>query len=248
MNEKPFEFHQLGDIAVFRFPDRPLFFASDLTASGHLLEALGQCGESEAVRAVVLLGSAWKAGSVEYDEFFQQLKAPRKELQLQRMLNRFNQLIQAVRGLAKPVVFADSGHIIAQMFNVGLSCDYRVVGADLIIEKSYLKHGLIPKGGGVLFLSQFLGRGKAMRVLLSEADLAAAEALELGLVDEVVPVTALESRALDAARRLAKLPATTVAGVKALMNLHPNDLCAHLERESREITRALRLSGFFLAD
>lgn len=232
------------DIAVFRFGDEPLFFAGDLKVRDELLKDLDRCAQSLAIRVVVLIGFPEKAGSGEYERFYREARAPERRLLVNRMLNVFNQFILAIVELDKLVIFVNSGRVISQFLNVGLACDYRIIGDNTVIEKAYLRHGLLPKGGGALLLSRLLGRGKALELLLSPKDITAEEALLLGLANEVAPAAQLELVALRAARRFAALPPTTVTGVKRLLNYDLRGLSAYLDFENHQILLSMRRAAY----
>jgi len=238
----------LRDMAVFRFSNRPLFFAADLERRDELLGALDHCERTAAIRVIVLIGFPEKVGRGEYEQFYRAAQSDSSQLLVRRMLNVFNQFILGIIDSSKPVVFVDSGRVISQFFNVGLACDYRIISDNTVVEKEFLKHGMLPKGGGAWFLSQLLGRNRAFQLLLSDEDITAAEALRLGLVDEVVPNGRLNEAGLAAARRFAALPSTTVSGVKKLVNYGLRELSAYLEYENHELLMAMRKVDFTAVD
>jgi len=244
MKTPAFDLQIHNHIAVFRCGDKPLFFAADLTVRDRLLEALRRCSQDISVRAVVLEGFPEKAGSEEYERFFALAMTTRNAMQIHRMLNVFNQFIVAIVNLRKIVVFADSGRIISQFFNVGLACDYRIITDTTVIEKEYLRRGLLPKGGGALFLSRLLGPAKAYELLLSDEALSAQEALRLGLVNQVVSPGDLSAAGLAVAERFAAMPSTTVEGVKRLINYDLRELPAYLDNENEQLLLALQRTGF----
>ena len=231
----------MKDIAFFRFGDRPLFFSTDLEVRGDLLNSIGECADNDDIKVVVLKGFPEKAGSQEYEEFYRMARDGRNRSAIHRMLNVFNQLILAIAGLDKFVIFVESGRVISQFFNVSLVCDYRIIGDNTVIEKAYLKHGLVPKGGGALHLSRLLGRARAVQFMLAEDDISAKQALELGLVDEVVPVDDLDEAALRVAQLYAGKPVVTVSGIKRLLGYNLRDLSLYLEYENNEILKIPRM-------
>lgn len=115
----------------------------------------------------------------------------------------------------------------------------RIISDDTVIDKAYLTHGLLPKGGGTFFLTRLLGPSEAYRLLLSHEPLTANQALELGLVDRVVPASMLLEAAFDKARAVAALPQTTVSGIKRLINWDQKALREFLETENTEFQRIL---------
>jgi len=236
---RSFSLERDDGVAVLRFCAKPLFFSADLGEATAVLKALERCNDDPDLRAIVLLGFPEKAGSREYSEFLQAAARSEDQATVVRMLNLFGRFIMALVELDKIVVFADSGRVISQFINVALVCDHRIVGDDTLIEKAYLAHGLVPKGGGTRFLAQLLGRHRALALLLDDEPITASQSLALGLVDEVVPAAGLEQAALAAARRFAAMPATTVAGLKRLLSNDLADLADYLDLENRVILRAL---------
>ncbi|MBW1810108.1 MAG: hypothetical protein JRJ87_18065 [Deltaproteobacteria bacterium] len=229
----------LEDIAFFQFGDRPLFFSKDLEICNNLTDSFGQCAESKEIKVVVLKGFPEKVGSQEYDEFYRVAKEGRNHLDIHRMLNVFNQLILTIARLDKFVIFVESGRVISQFFNVSLVCDYRILGDNSVIEKEYLKHGLISKGGLALHLSRLMGRARALQLMLDEDDISAELALELVLLDEVVPVGELDKATWGAARLYAGKPVVTVSGTKRLLGYDLSTLSDYLDYENSEIVKIL---------
>jgi len=85
---------------------------------------------------------------------------------------------------------------------------------------------------------------KASEILLSVEDLTARQALELGIVNEVVTPDTLEEAAFKRARRLMQVPATSLAGVKRLLNYSMKELSDYLEFENAELFRIIHSSEF----
>jgi len=238
-SEDRFYLEARDEAVLLHFPSRPLFFASDLAVRDEVLGAFDRCAQNDRIRTLVLIGFPEKAGSSEYDEFFELITSPDGSKRIYRMLNVFNQFIMAIVNIDKYVIFVDSGRVISQFFNVGLACDHRIVGDDLVVEKSYLRRGLIPKGGGAYFLSKRLGPSRASTLLLSDDDLTAVDALVLGLVDDVVPASELIDVALERASEIAAKPASTVAGIKRLINWDRGILQTFLAQENTEFERII---------
>jgi 2-(1,2-epoxy-1,2-dihydrophenyl)acetyl-CoA isomerase len=112
----------------------------------------------------------------------------------------------AIRNLDKLTVAAINGVAIQTGFSLALSCDFRIAAAGARMGSATLRFGLLPDEGGQHLLVRLLGVAKAMDFLMRSRIVDAAEALELGLVHEVVEPTALRERALAFARELAEGP------------------------------------------
>ena len=74
---------------------------------------------------------------------------------------------------------------------------------------------------------------------MSNEDINAPEALELGMVDQVVPYHQLEESAIEVAQRLAKMLTPSLLGIKYLVNYSVKDLKDYLDVECQELIKTL---------
>lgn len=112
----------------------------------------------------------------------------------------------AVRNLDKLTIAALNGVAIQTGLSLALACDFRIASAEARLGSATLRFGLLPDEGGQFLLVQLLGVARAMDFLMRNRIVTAQEALDLGLVHEVVPPEALLDRALALARELADGP------------------------------------------
>jgi enoyl-CoA hydratase/carnithine racemase len=158
------------------------------------------------------------------------------------MCHGFDQFILRIANMDKIVLHATSGKVISMLLNVSLACDFRIISEDTVFHNPYLDLGLVPKGGGAYFLSRKLGIPRALELLLLHKEIPARQALDLGLVDRVVPLEDLETSALEMAHRFDDVPSVTLSGVKRLLNFSLRNLDDHLEVENQELVRILESS------
>jgi enoyl-CoA hydratase/carnithine racemase len=98
-----------------------------------------------------------------------------------------------------PVIGAMRGTVVAGGMELALACDLRVVGEDSTLGLAEVKRGLIPAAGGIARVSRQVAWAQAAEILLIGERISAAEALRIGLVNRVVPGSAV----LETARALA---------------------------------------------
>lgn len=115
----------------------------------------------------------------------------------------------------KPVIAAVNGYAIGAGFYVALGCDMRVAGASAEFGMGEIPTGLL--GPYWLSAAESLPWPIAMELTLIGDRISAARALELGLVNQVVPDDDVLEAALRLAGRLAKLPPLQVRRTKAMM-------------------------------
>jgi enoyl-CoA hydratase len=115
----------------------------------------------------------------------------------------------------KPVIACIDGFALGGGCELAMACTLRLANDAARLGQPEIKLGLIPGYGGTQRLPRLVGQGAAFKMLLTGAMVNAAEALRIGLVDEVVPgdSEALMARALELAQVIAAMPPLAVAGV-----------------------------------
>lgn len=113
-------------------------------------------------------------------------------------LRRAQSALSALEALDGPTVAAIDGCCLGSGLEIALACRWRVATPSALLALPESSFGLVPGCGGSLRLRERCGLGPAVEIILSGRALDAAEALERGLVDAVVP----RSRLAEAAIRL----------------------------------------------
>ena len=104
----------------------------------------------------------------------------------------------------KPLIMAAQGWCLTIGIELMLACDIRLCAEGTRFGQIEINRGIFPFGGATIRLPQIAGWGNAMRWLLTGDRFDAAEALRIGLVQEVVPASDLRARALEIAQTVAK--------------------------------------------
>jgi enoyl-CoA hydratase/carnithine racemase len=211
--------------------------AMDLPTAKAWAQALEEASTDRSVRAVVLAGNgpSFCSGG--------DLKAFRdsedRVAYVTAVATTIGRGVNHVVSMPKPVVAAVHGNAMGVGFTLFLGADHKVVAEDTRMAMSYINVGLTPGGGGTWMLSRIVGQSKAMEMILLGDPIPAREALDLRIVNEVVPAEGLVERAQAMARRLAAQAPNTLARTKELMwSAHTVPLQSHLMTEAEAIGRA----------
>ena len=141
-----------------------------------------------------------------------------------------------------PTVAAVHGFTVGGGLEMALLCDVAIAADDTRICLPETGAGMIPGVGGTQTLARRAGLGRGLELCLSGRWIDAREAMLVGLVDEVVPKSALDRIAARLARRLGALPRTLVALLKiAVREGLDLELRSGLALERRLAARAARL-------
>jgi 2-(1,2-epoxy-1,2-dihydrophenyl)acetyl-CoA isomerase len=123
-------------------------------------------------------------------------------------------LNSAIRQLDKLTIAAVNGIAIQTGLSLALACDFRVASTEARLGSATLRFGLLPDEGGQFLLVQLIGVARTMDFLMRKRIVSADEALEMGLVHEVVAPDELLPRTLDLARELAEGPQVSMRLLK----------------------------------
>ena len=114
----------------------------------------------------------------------------------------------------KPVIVAINGHAIGVGITMALPCDIRIAAEGAKIGLTFTKLGMLPGLGATHLLPRIVGIAKAQELVLTARVILAAEAAEIGLVNQVVPGDVLMERARAMASEIAAHRPDVIASAK----------------------------------
>lgn len=207
MDSESFLFEKSGPVATLtlnRPAQRNAFTAQMVEA---WVDALRECIDDDAVKAVVLTGSggAFCAGGDIRDMETRINLTPLDHKDW--LWRKVHAVARAVAELDKPLIAAVDGVAYGAGMDMALMCDIRFASTRARFCESYINLGLVPGDGGAYFLPRIVGVAKALELLWLGEPIDAAEAQRIGLVTRVVEPVALLPAAMDFAQKIAAQPA-----------------------------------------
>jgi len=139
----------------------------------------------------------------------------------------------------KPIIAAVAGFALGGGCELAMICDFILAGDSARFGQPEIKLGIIPGGGGTQRLTRFVGKSKAMEMVLTGRMMDAAEAERAGLVSRVVPAAALLEEALKTAAAIAALSAPAVYAAKECVNRAYETTLAEGVRFERRVFHSL---------
>jgi 2-(1,2-epoxy-1,2-dihydrophenyl)acetyl-CoA isomerase len=179
-----------------------------------LAEALEQSASDRSVRVVVITGAgrAFCAGAdVGY---MAELMERNDADEFARLLGAGRRVVNAIRAMSKPVIASVNGPAYGAGFNLALCCDLRWAAESASFSQSFVKVGLHPDWGGTYFLPRMLPPNLACEMFFLGEAVNAGRALQLGLVNRVVPDAELDAETRRIAERLRDAPYRSIAAAK----------------------------------
>ena len=178
-----------------------------------LTSALDAAEADDEVRCIVLTGSekAFAAGADIKEMASKTYVGAYKENFITRNWER-------VTRCRKPVIAAVAGYALGGGCEVAMMCDFIIAAETARFGQPEITIGVSPGAGGTQRLTRFVGKSKAMEMILTGRMMDAAEAERAGLVSRVVAPDQLIEEAMKAARKIASLSPVTVMLTKEAVN------------------------------
>jgi enoyl-CoA hydratase len=154
-------------------------------------------------------------------------------LEGERAATRGQGVFNLIENCGKPVIACINGFALGGGCELALACTLRIASANARLGQPEVKIGIIPGYGGTQRLPRLIGKGAALKMILTAEAISAAEALRLGLVDEVVAPDQLMTRAEQIAQTIAGMaPLAIRDSIRAVNAGYDLPLASGLELEA----------------
>ena len=186
-------------------------------------------GDDGLVRAVLLKGGkkVFCTGQ-DLKEHLGEMKEPAA---MDKVDTEYNPMVAALASIPVPVVASVNGAAAGAGWSLALNCDFRVAAETASFKAAFPSIGLATDCGISYLLPKLVGPAKAVELLFADKPVKAAQALELGLVTQVVEGDDADAAAEEFARALANGPTGSYREIKALL-ADSAELLAIADRES----------------
>lgn len=206
-----------GAVATVRFARPDKLNAMTLAMYDDLGRAFVEIGRDDRINAVVLAGAGDRAFCVGADltESIPALSSGRFDI------SQWDPAHLKAGTFFKPIISAVRGLCMGAGFEIMLATDLRIAAEDAVFQLPEVNHGFVPAGGTLVRLTRQIAYAHAMELMLSGRRFSAAELLERGVLNRVVPPTEVEPVAMALATEIAAKSPIAVQTIKeAALTLH----------------------------
>ncbi|PYT00508.1 MAG: 2-(1,2-epoxy-1,2-dihydrophenyl)acetyl-CoA isomerase [Acidobacteria bacterium] len=148
-------------------------------------------------------------------------------------LKALHEVIRLIRETPIPFIAAVNGVCAGAGTNFALACDLVLATDDASFNEAFVRIGLSPDCGGTFFLPRAIGEKLAAEMLMTGVTVSAQRAVEIGMINRVVPATDLINKAQKLAASLAAGPTGSIGRIKRMLNAtFSNDLTSQLGLEA----------------
>ncbi|HUF89833.1 MAG TPA: enoyl-CoA hydratase-related protein [Gemmatimonadota bacterium] len=203
-----------GDVGVVLLnrPAKLNAFAGDMRDL--IGDGIAELTADPEIRALVVTGEGRGFCAGADIDYLNELVAEGNARDFQRLLEAGERVVQEIQAAEKPVIAAINGPAAGGGANLALACDLRIMADTASIGQTFVRIGLHPDWGGTYLLPRLVGVSRALELMWSGRMVGAEEALQIGLVNRVVPAASLRDLAMAWARQLAAGPPLAVARIK----------------------------------
>lgn len=204
--------------------------ALNMQTLSELSQVLDEIAADESVRGVIIIGKGEKAfvAGADIKEFMNHSVIEASELSRYGQENVMNK----IHHFAKPVIAAINGFALGGGLELALACHMRIAVANAKMGLPEVSLGIIPGYGGTQRLTQLVGRGKALEIILTADMISAADAKHIGLINHIVDNQAeLLQKATELLERTYTRSSTAIAAAIQAVNAGIEDSTRGYEAE-----------------
>ncbi|MCW2278780.1 enoyl-CoA hydratase/isomerase family protein [Heliophilum fasciatum] len=212
MDLKNLIWEQEGRVAIVTFSRPKALNALNEETFNELARVIDRVESDDTVGALVLTGAGEKAFVAGAD--IGELQALETSMAFVAKARRGQNLFARLEDLSKPVIAAINGFALGGGLELALACDIRFAADSARMGLPEINLGLIPGYGGTQRLARLIGEGQAKMLIFSGKPVTATRALELGIVENVLPAGELLAEAKKLAAELAEKAPVALALAK----------------------------------
>lgn len=235
----PVLFEIKGNIAFLTLNRPEKLNALNYATNDLLLQLLDRIEDDPGIRAVILTGAGDRAFSAGGDihEFSQSIAAG-PDIAVKAFVRRGQAMTARMEAFRKPIIAAVNGIAFGGGCEITEAVHLAVASERAVFAKPEINIGIPPTFGGTQRLPRLAGRKRALELLLTGDTFSAARALELGLVNRVVPHDELIPAALELAGLILRHSPVVAAGIITAVTRGLNmPISEGLQMESEQFAR-----------
>jgi 2-(1,2-epoxy-1,2-dihydrophenyl)acetyl-CoA isomerase len=179
-----------------------------------LQDVLKKVSKDDSIRVLVITG-AGKAFCSGQD--LKAVSGQEKRSFLDSLHKRYNPIISAMRSLPKPIICRLNGVAAGAGCSLALACDMIIASEEATLIEVFINIGLVPDSGSSYFLPRLVSKAKAFELCSMGSKVKAQEALQLGLINRVVPADQLDVVVKEYTDYFSQAPTKSIGLIKRML-------------------------------
>jgi enoyl-CoA hydratase len=223
-------FQQIGEIGIIQINRPEVKNALNERLFKELNQLLDAINDNDYIRVIILTGGekVFAAGT----DIKQMVNL--SAMEAESLITLINSASDKIAGLTKPTIAAIAGYCLGGGLELALACDILIASSNSKMGQPEMNIGIIPGGGGTQRLIRLIGPGWGKRLIMTGEIIDAKQALQVGLITEIVEPQLLLSRAKELAENMLGKSSVALRIGKKCINYGQNvDLASGLKFEQK---------------
>ena len=219
------------DIAIIKINRPEVLNALNKEIMTELSQALDIVNTDDGIKVIVITGTGERSFCAGADIRYVVNVDP---IEAERYATFIHTLLNKIENLQKPVIAAINGYALGGGCELALACDIRIASSNAKIGQTEVTIGIPPGWGGTQRLLRIVGPAKAKELIYTGKMITAEEAVQIGLVNKVVSLTAEEE-----GRVPSSAASTTESGTSTIVSNNPSKEGQQEKQRSNELAKIL---------
>jgi enoyl-CoA hydratase len=204
-------------------------------------QVFDEVNSNDEIRGVIITGAGAKAfvAGADIAEF-----ASFTAAQAKAMAQNGHRIFNKIESCAKPVIAAVNGFALGGGCELAMACHIRVASENARFGQPEINLGIIPGYGGTQRLTRYIGKGKALELLLTADMISAQDALDLGLVNHVTTAEELLPKCLSILNKIKSKSPLVTDQIIACVNSYYEKNEDGFELEIDEFSKCMETEDF----
>ena len=253
-NEKIFEYedddfksYKTNNIGVIKIKNNVFEIITDLSESNEFFQRITLADNDMDIDALLILNENGCLSNKEYTQYIDRVYSlddkDNSESKIPVDLIRTRQIVVSNRYIRKVIqhnkiiVSALCGEVVTPFIGAFLAADLRFASENMVFSLSHYKFDLHPSTALPYFLSKYVGHAKASQILFECNNITAKKALDLGIVNEILPDYNFEELCVNKVSQVMEKSLKTLNCTKKLLNYSLKDFEEYMEFEEQRFIR-----------
>lgn len=226
-------------VITLSYPETPA--AMSTPSVQEMTDLLGMMEQAREIRAVIIISESPREGPE--TDWTDLDRRNNSALSFYHQLEEANRFAVTLADLNKPVIAAFNGPATGIGLSIALAADLAIVSTKTNFSELLDHVGLIPDIGGTYLLPRLVGKAKAKEILFTHHRITAQEALQLGLVSQVVSPDEVLSTAYGLAEKIVQGPPFAFSVAKRMIN-HCDEIDIHAALHMEALSQTLAVCSY----
>jgi 3-hydroxypropionyl-coenzyme A dehydratase len=243
-NMKYIQLERQGEIALLRINRPEALNAMNIDVISELSRTVDIVGADESIKVVIITGAGEKSfcagADISYMVNINPITAEKYASSAQSVLNK-------IERLEKPVIAAVNGYALGGGCELAMVCDIRIASSNAKLGQPEVTIGIPPGWGGTQRLMRLVGPAKAKELVFTGKMISAEEALQFGLVNNVISLTSDDNLPPEAPKDNREKEKERNSQIAKLLNNRLMDECINLAKQiAKNSFNALKVSKMLI--